>query len=747
MLTTMRMWSIVPVGRRARVTLVKAYVWSKAWFLSNYRWMPVDLREQMWRITMAFVATGYVPKQSTVGAGMKYICDRLPFAADTMSRPVHFGGWDLWSPEAQMTAQMPKWIRSILTPEVQPGVRIAARPIGNTVHGSWQQLAWYYADRLNWHGSKRATTIADGCDRWHMGRGLVVLVEGISILSQLRKKLGISEQWVAVFAAYGKLHASATLLAPATLEEVLSMPIFGSPWVKHLGDQLLPTGFWRGLIDRGYRPTVLDLWNCAAIRPRTRDELADWVQATPTERRQLRRFSLLKLHRAMPATWWQLLRAGRQEPEEGEWVTMSAPLTETTYHAGVAITRPRGIVRLGNVVSYVPNPVGHTGVVLVATMEYDEVVRAYAPTGSLLPYQWQDEEVWSVSRAIVGPRGTVYGPTHHAFAAHPRRVQWLDNKGVMVTTLEDYTVQQGRHLLMREVNVMLPSAERLYMQIADTGAPPLTTVFDTLASQPWDPDVHDFAWQVIAGQLPTASSPVGGRRGAPWQQLCSYCGLHGHHHTDTLVHRLASCPSLDEAWDWTQRTLEWAGLAYTGTRATFWLYGGDASLLQHRVTQALRGAFFEAYAPFTRTVFTRRDADNGQLTPHICVATQREAARDWHYVSDAFSRAYDTRFLISRRPESRDEMMAAWCGLVATTDTDEVLPDMADATSETLHLSSGMLQQRPTAEVGSRAVCALLCNHFPPTAMGRTDSARDGQCDLDQSFFNMLEHGKCNTSK
>ena len=130
-----------------------------------------------------------------------------------------------------------------------------------------------------------------------------------------------------MFAAYDKLHASATLLAPATLEEVLSMPIFGSPWVKHLGDQLLPTGFWRGLIDRGYHPTVLDLWNCAAIRPRTRDELADWVQATPTERRQLRRFSLLKLRRAMPATWWQLLRAGRQEPEEGEWVTMSASLT------------------------------------------------------------------------------------------------------------------------------------------------------------------------------------------------------------------------------------------------------------------------------------------------------------------------------------------------------------------------------------------------------------------------------------
>jgi hypothetical protein len=53
-------------------------------------------------------------------------------------------------------------------------------------------------------------------------------------------------------------------------------------------------------------------------------------------------------------------------------------------------------------------------------------------------------------------------------------------------------------------------------------------------------------------------------RNRDFDVLCgSYCGLHGHHRTDTLVHRLASCPSLDEAWDWMQRTLEWAGLAYT----------------------------------------------------------------------------------------------------------------------------------------------------------------------------------------
>jgi hypothetical protein len=149
-------------------------------------------------------------------------------------------------------------------------------------------------------------------------------------------------------------------------------------------------------------------------------------------------------------------------------------------------------------------------------------------------------------------------------------------------------------------------------------------------------------------------------------------------------------------------------------------------------------------------VFTRRDADNGQLTPHnnyMCGNTARGCTR-LAYVPDAFSRAYDTRFLVSRRPESLDEIMAAWCGLVASTDTGEVPPDMADTTSETLHLSSGVLQRRPTAEVGNRAVCALLCNHFPPTAMGWTDSARDGQCDssdLDQSFFNMLEHGKKKT--
>jgi hypothetical protein len=121
---------------------------------------------------------------------------------------------------------------------------------------------------------------------------------------------------------------------------------------------------------------------------------------------------------------------------------------------------------------------------------------------------------------------------------------------------------------------------------------------------------------VIVSQLTNAFSQTWGRRGAPWQQLCSYCGLNGRHHTDALVHQLATCPLLDEAWDWTRKTLAWAGLAYEGSWVTFWLYGGgDVSLLQHRVAQALRGAFFEAYAPFTRTVFTRQDANDGRLTP------------------------------------------------------------------------------------------------------------------------------------
>ena len=161
---------------------------------------------------------------------------------------------------------------------------------------------------------------------------------------------------------------------------------------------------------------------------------------------------------------------------------------------------------------------------------------------------------------------------------------------------------------------------------------------------------------------------------------------------------------------------------------------GVSDLLAQDSQSGLCEAFFRRCRNAPKTA-RRRDADSGQLTPHICVATQREAVRDWHYVSDAFSRAYDTRFLVSRRPESRDEMMAAWCGLVATTDTSEVLLDMADATSETLHLSSGMLQRRPTVEVGSHAVCALLCNRFPPTTKGWNVSARDGRCDLDQSFF------------
>jgi hypothetical protein len=87
-------------------------------------------------------------------------------------------------------------------------------------------------------------------------------------------------------------------------------------------------------------------------------------------------------------------------------------------------------------------------------------------------------------------------------------------------------------------------------------------------------------------------------------------------------------------------------------------------------------------------------------------------------------------------------------GLVATTDTGEVLPDMADATSETLHLSSGMLQQRPTAEVDIRAVCALLCNHSPPPRWGGMLAPVTGDVIWTSRFstcYNtMVEHGKCN---
>jgi hypothetical protein len=112
-------------------------------------------------------------------------------------------------------------------------------------------------------------------------------------------------------------------------------------------------------------------------------------------------------------------------------VTMSAPLTEATYHAGVAITRPRGIVRLGGVVSYVPNPVGHTGVVLVATMEYDEVVRAYTSTGSFL-----------ATISVARRRGVVCQPCHrrverHRLRSYAPRVCGSPSTGAMAR-------QQGR---------------------------------------------------------------------------------------------------------------------------------------------------------------------------------------------------------------------------------------------------------------------------------------------------------------
>ena len=93
--------------------------------------------------------------------------------------------------------------------------------------------------------------------------------------------------------------------------------------------------------------------------------------------------------------------------------------------------------------------------------------------------------------------------------------------------------------------------------------------------------------------------------GLLWQQLCSYFGLNGRHHTDNIVHVLASYPSLDEAWAWTRKTLACAGLAYEGSRATFWLYG-DVSLLQHRVTKRSEGPFLRRTPLHTHGVYTPR---------------------------------------------------------------------------------------------------------------------------------------------
>lgn len=184
-----------------------------------------------------------------------------------------------------MVAQDVKLIRDLLSTDEPYAVRESAT-FPSITHAGWREVPTLLVDRLNWHGEKRAVasteavqccvpavtnvqigddavvvtkhgrhvititaehTVTDfmvtvpgidrdpankmWCDRLHVPRGLVALIEGVDIAQELRKKLDLPAGWLKVLRHYARLHHTAHIRLPATAEECLSMPIFGSPHI------------------------------------------------------------------------------------------------------------------------------------------------------------------------------------------------------------------------------------------------------------------------------------------------------------------------------------------------------------------------------------------------------------------------------------------------------------------------------------------------------------------------------------
>jgi len=244
MLAVLCMWSAVPLSIRARADLVKCLVWSKAWFLSNYRWMPDRLRDKMWAVSVYFVVKGHVPAGFSL-SGDGNTVPRHFIGANELARPYHLAGINLWPPRVHMVAQLVKVFAALLVPDRRNRQVVSAR-FPSITHASWKELAWIYVSRLNWQGALRGRH-ADGrrllpgeCNRTDSGRGCSVLVEGMVLSPQVKraKSLGLPPQWDAALRSYGEIHALSVAAPPTIYEEILAMNVFGSPYVLEDDSQL-----------------------------------------------------------------------------------------------------------------------------------------------------------------------------------------------------------------------------------------------------------------------------------------------------------------------------------------------------------------------------------------------------------------------------------------------------------------------------------------------------------------------------
>ena len=694
MLTILRMWSAVPLDICARGDVAKMLVWSKAWFLATYVEMPPRFYKTVWAATKYYVVKGFLPK----GVSLENTSSlRTRHSELDLRRRIKYGGRDLWLPSDQMVAQDVKLIRDLLSTDEPYAVRESAT-FPSITHAGWREVPTLLVDRLNWHGEKRAVasteavqccvpavtnvqigddavvvtkhgrhvititaehTVTDfmvtvpgidrdpankmWCDRLHVPRGLVALIEGVDIAQELRKKLDLPAGWLKVLRHYARLHHTAHIRLPATAEECLSMPIFGSPHILLDDSQLHPfsptspqnrTRVCAGCAARGPACGRLDatickqcqqpfpdwsmwvalgithvhhLWDCSRDGWRSAKSVLHGNTPMPAiltfDPSQLAFFEsqLTRVQRAIPALWQQLLHTGRQPPLEGDWIAECAgPLNQTLC----LVHDVRGTGPLAN---------GWLQV-MVTRHPYSELTRTFTPAETQTVIGWH-ANCWDTAHVEFSPTarkklGILYGWTHETFAQHPRRVEWWKNLGDErpSCTLETYSVRQGRDILAPAANVMMPAAAALYDGLRGSSTPPLTFAFTQLWKlNTWDGPAREYAWK-LATQTVYCGTFARNGDGDGVRLPCSLCQTGA---IDSAFHRVHECRLTQVAWKWARRVLGVLGVGpqdYGADRTgAFMLYGATPFVMPYpvidevrvvrarRVVSVLRGTFFTAH--------------------------------------------------------------------------------------------------------------------------------------------------------
>ena len=672
MITILRMWSVVPISIRARVSLVKALVWSRAWFLAMYRAMPARLRDRVHGACVYYVVKGRVPKQFSIEDD-GVAAPPTAISRAVLSRPTHFGGVSLWSPAVHMQAQNVKLIRDVLTPEYQ-NVQVVSKRFPSLVHCSWREMPLIYLDRLNWHGKIVVTGKAEEgvCSRQCKvlaGRGRSALIEGLDICDHMKrwKTLGMPDHWTAAVKDYGTLHRRSTVVSPETAEECMSMPLFGSPWVQLHDKQLLLEGRWTNFPARGVT-IVGDIWNAPEHRWKTGNECWDGA-AAPSP---IVDASLAILHAAVPPSWHLLLKQGRTVPEMGEYVVMRE---HDAAHQDEAITSG---LRLGLVAGRCWMGDTQDAGIWVEKLEYSELYRGFVHRDEdAVQVRWADDD-WSVARAEFSPTanrgaGIFYGATHDVFSWVPRRVEWCDARsGEVICTLETYTIEAGRRILTPELNCMAPKAMETFCRVSTSSSPTLPQALEQIwQHNTWLPDTREYAWRVVTGLAHSPADELGRPYVERWQCECQHCCIDpGVAVLDDLDHQVFGCGSSAHAWLWAQQVLTTAGLQCPAGAGNFWLYGGSRDIHTERVVSVIRGAFFEALRPARRRMLEDVTAEPDILAVMIRERMLVEMSLDIFYLGDEYEQGYDARHQKAGRPASRGELLRGWRGLVKATEAD-----------------------------------------------------------------------------